>query len=222
MENLVETKLYIAKITDLKNKEAYNKAYASVDIERKKKVDSMKFQQGKLQSLAAGVLLVHALQDVGLDITDAQFECNEFGKPYIKNSDIFFNLSHSGDYAICAVSNSEIGCDIEKIVRTEDKIAKKFFCQEEYLYIASQPNEQARKEEFYRYWTLKESFIKAIGLGLKLHLNSFQIVLGNKISIKQSVNDKDYSFYEYNGLEGYKCSVCAQNLCSVNIRKLKF
>lgn len=215
MKKHIETKLYIGKITGLEDKKIYEKAYASVDAERQKKVDLYKFLQSKLQSLAAGVLLNRALEDAGLDVSKIQFEQNEYGKPYIKDNDIYFNLSHSGDYAICAISSSEVGCDIEKIGQVEDKIAKKFFCEEEYQDIISKNNEEERRDLFYRYWTLKESFIKAIGFGLKLHLNSFQIVLGKKKYVKHSANNKDYTLYEFDNLDGYKYAVCIEESASV-------
>lgn len=221
MEKHIETKLYIAKISELKNENAYESAYASVDAERQKKVDSYKFLQSKLQSLAAGVLLNRALEDAGLDVSKIQFEQNAYGKPYIQGLDIYFNLSHSGDYAICAISNAEVGCDIEKIDRDEEKIAKRFFCDEEYRDIISKKSEEERKTIFYRYWTLKESFMKATGMGLKLHLNSFQIIISNKISIKQSVNNSEYSFYEIDEIDGYKCSICVQGAnANLNIQTI--
>lgn len=222
MKKIYETKIYFAKISEFEGKESFDQAYASVDAERKNKVDSFKFKKSKLQSLAAGVLLNRALEDAGFDIGNVKFKYNKFGKPYIEGLPIFFNLSHSGDYTMCVISDSEVGCDIEEIKSTEDKLAKRFFCKEEYEDIISQASDASRKNQFYRYWTLKESFIKATGLGLKLHLNSFQIILGNKISIKQSVNDKDYSFYEIDEIDGYKCSVCIEdkNTPAISLIKL--
>lgn len=187
MTKPAKTTLYIAKASELSKKNLHDAAWS---------------------------LLTRALKGIGFDTDIIEFEFNEFGKPYIKGSDVFFNLSHSGDYVMCVISDSEVGCDIQKIGYCKDNLAKRFFCEEEYSDITSQANDDLRKNLFYRYWTLKESFMKAIGLGLKLHLNSFQIILGNKISIKQSVNGKEYSFFEYDGIDGYKCAVCVEGSCA--------
>lgn len=187
----------------------YNK-YMSKKIETNAYISKASGSLKKNLHDDAWALLRRALKEHGFDTDIIEFEFNEFGKPYIKDSDVYFNLSHSGDYVMCVISGSEVGCDIQKIGPCKDNLAKRFFCNEEYQNIISQKTEDEQIDLFYRYWTLKESFIKATGMGLKLHLNSFQIILGNKISIKQSVNNKEYSFIEYNELDGYKCSVCVQ------------
>lgn len=220
MSKIIEIKVYITNIEKYEDADSFEKAYTSVDIERRKKIDSFKFQKSKLQSLAAGVLLNQALEDAGFDRSNVKFRYNEYGKPYIEDLPIFFNLSHSGNYAMCVVSDCEVGCDIEEIKSAEDKLAKRFFREEEYQDINSQENFNERKDLFYRYWTLKESFMKATGLGLKLPLNSFQIILGNKISIKQSVNDSEYSFYEISEIDGYKCAICVNSIQSKLLMKI--
>ena len=63
-------------------------------------------------SLAAGLLLDYALREYGLRERDMEYRENEHGKPFFKNNNIKFSLSHSGEYAVCAVSDDEFGIDI--------------------------------------------------------------------------------------------------------------
>jgi 4'-phosphopantetheinyl transferase len=90
---------------------------------------------------------------------------------------IFFNLSHSGKWILCGVGDKNIGLDVEIIKEINLNVAKRFYADEEYYsIIAVSKYEQQRL--FYRYWTLKESYIKAEGLGLSIPLNSFSFQIG--------------------------------------------
>ena len=97
------------------------------------------------------------------------------GKPYLaKEPDIHFNLSHSGEWAVCAISSSPVGVDIQHCDEGRRDVASRFFHREEIRYLDSLP--QFRRDEgFYRLWTLKESFVKATGRGLDLPLRSFWV-----------------------------------------------
>jgi 4'-phosphopantetheinyl transferase len=88
-----------------------------------------------------------------------RFERAAEGKPYVPWSRIRFNLSHSGDLAVCAVAEDrEVGVDVERIrpVLYMDRILERFF-----------PSEQAHDAEaFFRLWTRREAWVKATGRGL--------------------------------------------------------
>lgn len=108
-----------------------------------------------------------------------EFGLNEYGKPYIANPphniDLRFNLSHTNGMAVLALAlNRELGVDVEYLGRKETNtdIAERFFAPEEVLDFISQP-EQQKSMRFLEYWTLKESYIKAIGMGLSCPLESF-------------------------------------------------
>ena len=155
-----------------------------------------------------------------------------YGKPSLEDMPLHFNISHAEDYVICAISACEIGCDIEKIRSADLRIAERFFCPEEYSHIAHQASDAERDLLFYRYWTLKESFIKATGMGLNLPFNEFCIELGEEslaeiceeihavlgeespdklgedIHIRQSFDQRKYSFTEFSSISGYCCAVC--------------
>lgn len=109
---------------------------------------------------------------------DVCFEYTSHGKPYLPDSSLQFNVSHSGDYGILAAAERrQVGIDIE-CIRPIDmlKIAKRFFIQEEYDYLASLPKAE-RQRTFFRIWTCKEAFIKARGLSLSGYLSGVSVTV---------------------------------------------
>jgi 4'-phosphopantetheinyl transferase len=103
------------------------------------------------------------------------------GKPMLRgNSQLRFNMAHSGELAVYAFSiGCEIGVDIEEVrdLRDFDQIADRYFCREEALQLRSVVGEKQREEAFFRCWTRKESYLKAIGDGLSVPLDQFQVTL---------------------------------------------
>lgn len=100
----------------------------------------------------------------------------ENGKPFLKNKQLFFNLSHTRDYAILAVSRDiEVGVDIEKHKNLSNHldIAKRFFHSDEFQYLLEIEDVQKRQEAFFVFWTAKEAIVKATGEGIVAGLNNF-------------------------------------------------
>jgi 4'-phosphopantetheinyl transferase len=97
------------------------------------------------------------------------------GKPYLTNSDIEFNISHSGEIAVIAFSNKiPVGIDIEKLLPIEDKdeLLRQFFHakeEQEIIRLSIGESELA----FYNCWTRKEAILKAVGDGLSIDSKSF-------------------------------------------------
>ncbi len=113
----------------------------------------------------------------GLGHGEITFTRNKYGKPALTHdANVQFNVSHSGDWiALIAGGKDEIGVDVEKIAPIDLQIAERFFSPQENTYLAAQPADQ-QLNTFYRLWTLKESYIKAIGMGLSMPLSSFAIL----------------------------------------------
>jgi|SRR5271165_1103849 len=107
------------------------------------------------------------------------FEYTQFGKPFLPDSKIRFNLSHSEDLAVLAITfEREIGVDVERIRQQKDilDVAERYFSGPEREALRSLPGSD-RAAGFYRCWTRKEAYIKARGDGLSLDLNSFVVSL---------------------------------------------
>lgn len=216
-------RVYAADVEELKDDAVFIKYCQTVSMERRKKIDQFLFQKDKLLSLAAELLLGEALRREGIHSWKVYYGDN--GKPYIDN--LYFNLSHSGEQVMCAVSEYEVGCDVEKVTDIDLEIARHFFYGTEYDRIMEQTTVQEQREMFFRLWTLKESFMKATGLGMQLPLDAFRIDISDrkeqqgkeiekkdglgsesKICICQKVNKENYYFKEYQGKNGYRYAVC--------------
>ena len=205
--SLARTRIYIASVDALRDSAAFERLYASVSAERQAKIDRLSSEKEKRLSLAAELLLIRALRDIG--ISRLELEYGDRGKPYIKGDPVFFNISHSNERVICAISPYEVGCDVELIAECDPEKARRFFAPREYDYISSLKDAKKMRDEFFRLWTLKESFIKATGDGLSLPLKSFELEL-DQVSVKPLNHlGKTYFFKEYSLDDGYKYAVCA-------------
>ena len=115
---------------------------------------------------------------------DWQFSKNQYGKPAIKNfpQPLFFNLSNTESLIVCAVSQQpQMGVDVESVQHKTSsiEIAQRFFAPQEVEDLNSlSANKQ--KQRFFQYWTLKEAYIKAKGLGLSLPLEQFAFLVSEK------------------------------------------
>lgn len=109
---------------------------------------------------------------------DVIFTKNAQGKPFLLNSGIHFNLSHSGDYVLIAVSReSPVGVDIERhqYKRNVLEIADRYFTSEECLYIKKH-HDQKMVISFYDVWSAKEAYVKALGGGIAYGFDRFSVI----------------------------------------------
>ena len=112
-----------------------------------------------------------ACQKYNIDISTIVIERNNQGKPYLKDlPDFHFNISHSGDVQAVAVSDKNVGVDIEKLRPVNMKVTKRF-CDNETAYI-KECNSDIR---FFEVWTKKEAFLKYKGTGISGGLDSFNV-----------------------------------------------
>ncbi len=177
--------------------------------------------------LMADVLVRYVIaEELKISNEKIEFGVNKYGKPFLKgNRNFHFNVSHSGDWIVCAADNKPVGIDVEKIGPVELEIAAQFFSDEEYkMLIAKSPED--RQNFFFDLWTLKESYIKAIGKGLSIPLKSFTINFPDKgeIEVKSGNKSTKWVLKQYNLDPEYKISVCATHQAlpdEVIIKKLK-
>ena len=111
-----------------------------------------------------------------------RFEKGTHDKPEIIDPplNLRFNLSHTENFIVCAVvMNVDIGVDVEWVDRQSDtlSIADRFFSPIEVNELFGLPKNQ-QESRFFDYWTLKESYIKACGLGLAIPLDHFSFIIG--------------------------------------------
>lgn len=194
---------WAVNVKGLLKKEKYLLYYEKLPLERRRKADALLYQSDKAQSVGAGVLFQMMSEAYGL------------------SENAVYNLSHSGEYALCSVEDEEsdavhVGCDIEQVKELKLRLAKRFFCEREYQFIVNQDTQEKQIDAFYRYWVLKESFMKATRQGMKLGMNQFEIDLsdGNAPYLIRQPEQfgERYYFKEYELKEaGYKIAVCADS-----------
>ncbi|MCG6201608.1 4'-phosphopantetheinyl transferase family protein [Psychromonas antarctica] len=120
------------------------------------------------------------------------FDINDQGKPELKTPPLAlrFNLSHNNDLVVCAVClDHDIGCDVESLRRkiSIDAISKRYFSTIEYQNIKKLPPSR-QSAQFFKYWTLKEAFVKATGFGISQGLDTFSFEIGESETAKFNDN----------------------------------
>lgn len=95
---------------------------------------------------------------------------DERGKPYlVSHPDIYISISHSHGLAACAVGDRPLGVDIERIRSFKENIWHKVLStKEQETFASAKVSAKERQELFYRFWTLKESYVKAEGCGFRI------------------------------------------------------
>ena len=187
----------------------------------------------KRLSLGAGLALDRLLLPFGLREKDCGYSLGQMEKPYFTNHpELLFNLSHSGDLALACLAIrgqvAELGCDVEEVRSAHLNVAKHCFHPDEYRYLSGIGDLEAENtekkdsetrdieaddsddlsESFTRIWTLKESLIKATGMGLSLPMQDFCFDLScSPLSFRYPEALLDYHFEE-RARKGYRIACC--------------
>ncbi len=157
----------------------FEEVLSSDEIER---ADRFRFPHLRSHFIVAHGVLRHLLSGyVDAAPGAIRFACGPQGKPEIDQprADLRFNLSHSGDLAVCAVGTPRyLGIDVEKMRRVPDlqELANRFFSPEESNDLAAAPPGSTERS-FFTCWTRKEAYIKAVGGGLSIPLDSFRVTI---------------------------------------------
>ena len=132
---------------------------------------------------------------------------DEYGKPYLQDNPLYFNVSHSGEYLAIAVSESPVGIDIQGQKLIKDGMFKKVVQLEETLLIG-----ENRQKDFLRLWALKESFVKAEGKGLRIALKDYYFEKENdQYLVNYGGQKMPWTFnIEETLVDGYFISVCGR------------
>lgn len=155
---------------------------ATEELQRR---DRISHARTRLAFVAGRVLVRSILTRYGdRPANDWRFELNEHGRPDLikeqrRDVDLRFNISHTDGLIVCAIARDrDLGVDLENINRRDRTaaIAERFFAPSEVAALRALP-EAEQNERFFSYWTLKEAYIKARGMGLAIPLGSFAFVL---------------------------------------------
>ena len=193
--------------------EKYLKHLNALPAWRKEKALQYKKLDDRKRSVLAFVLLQRALREE-YGITEVlEFVYNEFGKPSLPNLPIHFSLSHCKDAVACAVSDHNIGIDVESIVPYNPDVARRVCTADELKMLGQSSNKNV---EFIKLWTAKEAISKYEGMGSSLpfaeidvskyavHTNMFK----SKKLVLSIASDRDSKIFSQNLLtNSFDCDI---------------
>lgn len=141
---------------------------------RRERFDRLKNAAARQESLGAGLLFSAAMRRRGIDPREPVAVLGA-GKPvFAARRDAYFSLSHSGRYALCAVSDKPVGADVQALRAAKLSIARRFH-PDERAWLEALP-EAERHEAFFRLWTRKEAWVKAVSADQMLTLSEADVI----------------------------------------------
>ena len=195
------TQLYTIDVRAFADKEKFDAAYALLPRERREAIDRCRFEKDKRLSLGAGYLIDFGLKKLGTG--DYRIEKDGHGKPFLAGgalsepfAGIHFNVSHSGDYAVCVFSDAPVGVDVERIRPFSPAVIKRVFSENERSFVKESISESISESDskivvendsesipgkldladrlYTLLWTVKESFVKQSGSGITTGFGSIE------------------------------------------------
>lgn len=167
---------------DMKNFEhLYEECIFLLPEKRRKKAEKLINKNDALLSATAGLMMKRVL---GIE-DDGALCYNEHGKPFLEHGP-FFSVSHSRRYSVLAVSENEIGIDIEMHECPSEKLINRCFTEEEQSFA------KMSTENFLRIWTAKEAVLKFLGTGFSFSPKKFSVL---PLDEEHEVNCKKFRFF---------------------------
>jgi 4'-phosphopantetheinyl transferase len=163
-----------ANVKNSQDKNAYYTYLNALPVAMQKQLGRYKYLQDAQRSLYGKLLLLEGLKQTGnYHLTLDQLLLSRYNKPYF-NSGFQFNISHSGNYAVCVVSECcRVGIDIEMVKKINLSEYRKCWTVAEWQAIIQS---DCPEKTFYYFWTKKEAVIKALGKGLAIPLHEFEVL----------------------------------------------
>ena len=198
--------LYIFDEVDKMDDELTESEISLLSNDRYAKIQRLRSPQGKKASFAVYLLLRVALKENYGIYEVVEFDYAEKGKPTLRDyPHIHFSLSHSKCTAVCAISDAEVGVDVQYISPISDRVAKRVLTTNEYVKFKES---KTPDEYFCEIWTIKEACLKQTGQGISTELRDLSA---------ESVTER----YIYRG-DGYFCCVCGPVNNIKHIRRKDF
>ena len=161
--------------TDDVSRIRFDTAYFLMSEKRRKKCDALRRDEDKKLCILADMKTREILSEItGLSCEELEFDTEESGKPYLKNAECHFSISHSEKMVAVAVNIAcPVGIDIEKIRPVSARIAKRVFSSSDIRYVFQgddvpdgEITDADMQERFFRVWTYKEAYVKMTGQGI--------------------------------------------------------
>jgi len=163
---------------------------------------------------------------------DWRFSTNPYGRPFIANPPVkdvlSFNISHTrGLIALAVARERTLGVDVENLRRRDVscEIAERYFAPAEVASLAATPP-QEQQYRFFEYWTFKEAYIKARGLGLSLPLDKFSFHYPDDTTVEIAIDaaladvPARWAFWQVRPGPDYLLALCAERQAGVRPPRL--
>ena len=204
-------KLYVADISHLPDPLSFPKILNGLPLERQQRIHNMKKENSRKQSMRVGLLLQKVLALYHMQ--ESQVFVGDYGKPLIDGLE--FSLSHSGNLVVCAVSDQPVGCDVEEIREAPKGVAKRYFSSGEQLYLSRFAGEEYDKV-FFQLWTMKESYVKMTGEGLRVPFDAYEVVPEDSAQVMRD-GKIQACYLSTMDLQGHIISICAESSAHVEV-----
>lgn len=172
--------------------------------------------QNRHSHLFGKLLLLEALRRYGIkrDVWK-HVEYNSYQRPYLTLHEYDFNISHSGNYVMCAIGKHvRLGVDIEENRNVNLENFKNIMTPDQWGEIN---NANCPLKEFYKYWTIKESVVKADGRGFSIPLDKLE-VKNNTVQYE----DRSWFVNEFEFVGGYSAALATNQLSEFKIKEIDF
>ncbi|WP_053451820.1 4'-phosphopantetheinyl transferase family protein [Exiguobacterium sp. BMC-KP] len=205
-------RVYSLFIDDFESTKITDDLILLLSKDRRNKIAKLRRNDDRIRSLYSELFIKYVLhKEFGLVSKDIQFTRDQFSKPLLEGYDnIHFNLSHSGNWIVCAVSDLPIGIDIEKIESGDNRFIEEVLHHKEIEYLTRfEGNEKNTK--YYTLWCLKEAYGKYMGVGLNYEYqkNLFEESLQGWVLKPQQSDANESLYFQVNRLPGdYLIAVC--------------
>lgn len=149
----------------------------------------------------------------GIKFTELELKRNKYGKPFVGNN-MHFNISHTRGLVCCAVSEVPVGVDAELVRPINAALINKICsCKEKEALLSSADTDL----EFFKYWTLKESYVKMLGIGLSFPLNKINFSFSGGKPIGNAAN----AAFDLVMIDHWTLALCRQdNICKADLIRL--
>lgn len=221
-----EIHLWLASYDEIADEELHARYRALLDAAERQQEPRFYFAKDRRRYLVTRALVRTVLSRyMAIDPVDWMFSANAYGCPQIANdgardSQITFNVSHTHCLIVLGVARRRaLGVDVENVQarKVSLDIADRFFAPAEVAELARVPPDR-QQERFFEYWTFKESYIKARGMGLSVPLDKFSIHYPNEhavdITIHPELADDStrWQFWQFRPGAQYLAAICAERV----------
>lgn len=175
----MEPLIYLVEIKEPLSDDVFEALLPYAEPYKQKNIKSHSKKDEADRMLVGDMLLKYVLKkQFSIPMSNLNVQLGELGKPYLPSyPNIHFNISHSGAYVVCAVSDSPVGIDIQTILNYKERIARRVLSPERVQEIEASTEPDLL---FTKYWAEKEALLKLVGCGFSGEVNENELEFRRK------------------------------------------